>query len=202
VEVDEKFLPGGYRKTDSVHIQLNNKEQLLRQANFNRLNGMFALSQEIINTYNIDNHLNYREYYFRNTLLEERTSTEYTYRCDGQLVEEKQTIIQKKPDTGLGNQSLSVYYYARNDACEDNTSKDLTIYPNPADQYVGVALPVGINSMHVKIINTFGQIVEEVALTTEFPYFRIDTSQLTEGLYIIQVLGEAESSAMRLVIDH
>ena len=201
LEVNEKFFPGGFVPVDSVYIELNSDNNLIRQERYQRQSGAFVLSNEIINSYNTNQQITSKETYFRNPYQEERTIAEYTYRCDGELMEIQRTIIDAKPVTTLGNQSLERYSYMRNDNCIENNVSELTLYPNPADQYVGLEVPPGITGMKVRIITTSGQPVREYSVETEFPYFRLDTSQLSEGFYIIQIQSDSHSSSQRLVVN-
>jgi hypothetical protein len=167
---------------------------------YQRQSGAFVLSNEVINTYNTNKQIITREYFFRNPYQEERSVTAYSYRCDGELMEIQNTIVDAKPVTTLGNQTLERFYYLRNDNCMENNASELSLYPNPADQYVGIELPPGVTNLQVRIINTSGQTVEQYSVNAEFPYFRLDTSMLAEGLYVIQVQGESFSSSRRLVV--
>lgn len=78
---------------------------------------------------------------------------------------------------------------------EDNAfSKELKIYPNPTNNQFSIASSSNINS--VKIINLTGQLVKEI----NHDLYNIDVSDLSNGLYFIELTSNNQKGVKRLVI--
>ena len=67
----------------------------------------------------------------------------------------------------------------------NNNSLEITLSPNPANEYVTVIIPEGEEPAHIKITNQMGIVVLELNSSESEQY--IDTSRLPLGIYIVSV---------------
>ncbi len=92
---------------------------------------------------------------------------------------------------------------------EISSGRGLMINPNPADTYL--VIDIYEEEMNVSELNPEDNYVLRMFDKTgmirytdqikEFPY-RINTSNLSEGLYIIQLIYEGENFSIQVVIEH
>jgi len=68
---------------------------------------------------------------------------------------------------------------------EENSfiQEQLTVYPNPTDNFIYLNLPIGIANIDIEVVNTLGQCVAKHRSTIE----RINTENLPAGTYFIKV---------------
>jgi hypothetical protein len=77
----------------------------------------------------------------------------------------------------------------------DNLLKDqVKLYPNPANSYVNVNLPA---NSELRIINITGQEVAYQKNTSSSE--KLDLSNLSDGVYFVQVIHEADMATIKLV---
>jgi hypothetical protein len=80
---------------------------------------------------------------------------------------------------------------ARNVSTFVNDSQDFgnVIYPNPAADYIAINFPLEevTSGLDIKIYNTYGECVMNVGTNNYLSLQRIDISNLTVGLYLIQI---------------
>ncbi len=79
-------------------------------------------------------------------------------------------------------------------------SNELTIYPNPANNYVSIDFSSFTEKpSYITIIDSKGAIVSEININKENKV-QLNTSALTNGIYFINVVGNSYSNAGRFVI--
>ena len=80
----------------------------------------------------------------------------------------------------------------------NNDGKLVDVFPNPANQYIS------IKTEHSKVFNyaisnQFGQIMMNGKISNQQ---RINISALSEGVYIVKLFNECESSTCKIVVKH
>lgn len=81
------------------------------------------------------------------------------------------------------------------------TASRSNVYPNPADGYVNIATGTDHLSS-VSIIDAMGRTVSEMTNSTNGNEMQINTSALTEGVYILRILSENKVQNTTLLIKH
>jgi choice-of-anchor B domain-containing protein len=77
-----------------------------------------------------------------------------------------------------------------------DTPKNISIYPNPANNYIVVST-IGINDYCLKIIDTNGKTIVETSNSAPHQY--IDISMLSNGIYFIKVDSNEKSFVQKLI---
>ncbi len=90
-----------------------------------------------------------------------------------------------------------------NEACViiigvDNLENNISVYPNPANDFVMVEASQDIRS--IEITNYMGQVVNSVK-AVEMTQYRINTSSLSAGIYFVEVETTAGIEKVRIVIS-
>jgi hypothetical protein len=91
-----------------------------------------------------------------------------------------------------------------NEACVDvsvgvdNVENNISVYPNPANDFVMVESSQDIRS--IEITNYMGQVVNSVK-AVEMTQYRINTSSLSAGVYFVEVETAAGIEKVRIVIS-
>ncbi|MCK4664518.1 MAG: thiol protease/hemagglutinin PrtT [Bacteroidales bacterium] len=67
------------------------------------------------------------------------------------------------------------------------SKKEITIFPNPASNYISFAIPDNNKKLVIKIVNMQGKIMK--TLETEKNIFHIYTKDIDNGFYILQIIG-------------
>jgi len=87
---------------------------------------------------------------------------------------------------------------------ENALDQQITVYPNPAKDYVNVSVSdIDISgSGFIKVHNAIGETLDVIAMTTGKNLYRINTSNLDAGLYLIQIIVDANvASTKKFVIE-
>ncbi|HEY1040588.1 MAG TPA: S8/S53 family peptidase [Bacteroidia bacterium] len=122
-------------------------------------------------------------------------------------------ITCAKHDLFTGPDSNNTYGYGKLDAfgaltCQLPTvglktttlrTNDLLIYPNPADQYVTIAFKNDNKTAVVEILNILGQPVYSTTVSNE--EHTINTSSISQGIYIVKVTSGNQKMTKKLIID-
>jgi hypothetical protein len=91
------------------------------------------------------------------------------------------TVVEEIDDSGLGENEANI-----------------SIYPNPAgDQFSIVGLKIGTR---INLLNTQGQLIYSVNANTN--QVQINTENLANGLYFIQLAGENSEKMHRILVVH
>jgi hypothetical protein len=97
------------------------------------------------------------------------------------------------------NHGLSVMKEASLNAhYEFSGSEDITIFPNPAKEFVVVASKCG-TEMKIQFFNQIG--VNCLEIISDKPVSKIDVSHLVKGIYMVSITCESETVVKKLVID-
>lgn len=98
-----------------------------------------------------------------------------------------------KPDRNFKMQAIRDIIAATSSSVEENTTADLIVYPNPAEDFIEIA---NINPMlkhrvdgssDIRLINVLGETVLTCAVNPNNEILRIDISGLNPGIYIIKI---------------
>ncbi|GAB3988176.1 hypothetical protein GCM10028807_10260 [Spirosoma daeguense] len=116
-------------------------------------------------------------------------------------------VIQYTP-TGLANQQWNVEPVGCASGsrvkAEAESESSLTVYPNPAQDYVAIDIPVyEAATIHLDLITLAGNKVRSETLSLEnSTTYRVDVADLPAGMYLIRVqIGAQLTKAHRLVIN-
>ncbi len=88
----------------------------------------------------------------------------------------------------------------------DTENGTLKLYPNPAENYVNIELPENISeNLEILIFNINGQQVSSLAIENNLgaqnKHVLIDTQNLNEGVYIMQITGKSFNATARLLVN-
>lgn len=87
---------------------------------------------------------------------------------------------------------------------DNNGNQNITVYPVPASQWVTVKLNGSIRGKtEIEVLNQLGQVVKtsEIFVDTMFSEYRIDVSDLQNGMYILAVRNNDNSNTTRFIIN-
>ena len=77
--------------------------------------------------------------------------------------------------------------------------KTLNFYPNPANEYITLEIKIPINKTSLSILNTKGQeLIKQQITTTQF---KIDVSQLPNGVYFVKLMNAKGIEVGKFVKD-
>ncbi|HOY33143.1 MAG TPA: choice-of-anchor Q domain-containing protein [Bacteroidales bacterium] len=89
--------------------------------------------------------------------------------------------------TGNGCTDTSVCVNVLTVGMPENISDgEIRIYPNPANSFITIASSGGIIN-GLKLINTLGQIIENVNVKIDGMYYTVDLSEVTNGIYVVEI---------------
>src|SRR5690606_37136120 len=86
---------------------------------------------------------------------------------------------------------------------EERTVNVLSVYPNPANDFINIALHAEMpNNVMVNIIDAAGRVVmsQNINTTQGISESRISTAQLNAGIYTVQLSGEGFVASSRVVV--
>ena len=80
-------------------------------------------------------------------------------------------------------------------------SNSISIYPNPTKDYFSVRLPVNLESRNIKIeiLDLLGRKIKTLFIDDESN--KINTSDLTNGTYIIRIISEETTISRKLIVE-
>jgi len=84
--------------------------------------------------------------------------------------------------------------------CDTQTAS--SVYPNPADESVGIQIEASETDRVVNVYDQHGKVVYQEVIKAGRRLTLIDTSSLSAGVYMIQVVGRKEVLSRRLVVQH
>jgi hypothetical protein len=73
---------------------------------------------------------------------------------------------------------------------------EFTLYPNPANDWVTLSGWEG--AAHVTITDVSGRVVRQETLRSN----RLETSKLTDGIYVVSLSNGNRTNSMRLIVQH
>ena len=80
---------------------------------------------------------------------------------------------------------------------ENDLNAGIKVYPNPASNFVNVTSEVGL--LNVRIVNYTGQVVYQQNVSDN--NVKISTSELSAGIYILQMETEKGWASQKLVVE-
>lgn len=87
--------------------------------------------------------------------------------------------------TSSANRNFNILVIANNDGINENSLTTIALYPNPTDATVTVTIGDGINATHIRLFNTFGQLISTTDVKGSETV--LDLSQLPSGIYFVQI---------------
>ncbi|MDX1349838.1 MAG: T9SS type A sorting domain-containing protein [Putridiphycobacter sp.] len=97
---------------------------------------------------------------------------------------------------GLGLETKSVAI--KKDEEEGKLLADASIYPNPANNFVAIELPLVSKGAKIQIFGLDGKLVFETQM--QKPIYIWDTSSMPAGTYIINIELNSEKMAKKVVL--
>ena len=80
-------------------------------------------------------------------------------------------------------------------ANEELSNSELTIYPNPAIDYLTIASNSAIG--HIMVFNSLGQIV--LNSNTQTNQFQLNINDLTQGIYYVRIDNEGTTTTRKIL---
>ena len=79
---------------------------------------------------------------------------------------------------------------------------EISIYPNPASDYVSIAVPASLASANssVEITDALGKVVMKETINTDVTTLRI--TKLEEGVYFFRVITNSQTMKVGKVVKH
>ena len=74
-----------------------------------------------------------------------------------------------------------------------------SVYPNPASSSITVSLPAGITDGQIRLVDMNGRVTGTFSLTGAMDQ-KIDVSQLSRGVYMLQLLSNETILTEKLIL--
>ncbi len=124
----------------------------------------------------------------------------------GECSEEWNAVISAWRNVGISSNSLLQCYQAGNNPPpaqrmaidEDETYNNITIYPNPADNYIIVELPNNLLNGNIILYNQLGIVEYECTINSDS--IRIETDNLSNGIHYIKVISDNHAIKVQKII--
>ncbi len=161
--------------------------------------------KEIINYDNLNNLISYynAEYDTLNEIWvpNKIDSLIYSYGSSDEITERITFWYDSQNDTLMYGQKF-IYYYASNLNVNDvNNDVNVSLYPNPAKDYLNVNFTSNSNG-EIEILNNVGQIVYSEKITkSSNSNHKISTSNLESGIYFIRIKNDSTAKTLKVVIE-
>jgi hypothetical protein len=78
---------------------------------------------------------------------------------------------------------------------------ELTIYPNPSQDFVAIQTSIAHGDLNVTVINSLGQIVREEKILQGSTLSIIDTTSLYNGIYFLKISSKTQTVTKKIVLD-
>lgn len=79
---------------------------------------------------------------------------------------------------------------------------DVSVFPNPASDFIMIKTPTGISNYNIEVINLSGKVLRsEIVSSSENSQLRMDISDLQSGIYIVKINADDFNQAKRLVVN-
>jgi hypothetical protein len=178
---------------------------------FNSYNYSFAEFDEHNKLTRLEEFESNSEYYYDENgqyQLEERSvkfETLYTYRCDHVLTELIKTVLEANNQWfwQAGNQERYLLDYYQRPDCFDSQSPErnkVTVFPNPATNYVHIYSPEYLGLTQIRIMDGMGRIVFEDQKELS-NYFSVDVSMILDGMYILNLDNGKINQSRKIAIQ-
>ena len=124
----------------------------------------------------------------------------------GGCSEERNAVISAWKKVGVFSNSLLPCHQSGNNPPpaqrmaidEDETYNNITIYPNPADNYIIVELPNNLLNGNIILYNQLGIVEYECTINSDS--IRIETDNLSNGIHYIKVISDNHAIKVQKVI--
>jgi hypothetical protein len=97
-------------------------------------------------------------------------------------------------DTTVYSATLGVKEY-------DLDSSEITVFPNPAQDYIAVQVELAKQDLTLKMYNSLGQLVKTGVITQGSTFTHIETDTLYNGIYILKVANGTSSKTFKVIIS-
>ncbi|WP_417612005.1 T9SS type A sorting domain-containing protein [Owenweeksia hongkongensis] len=146
-------------------------------------------------------------YYSLENMAEVKTNTDH----DWDIALYAQSSFSNIPVRINDSRGVELYVYPSSDITfwntvgleEERTVNVLSVYPNPASDFINVALQADMpNSVMVNIIDAAGRVVQSQNINTTqgISESRISTAHLSAGIYTVQLSGEGFVASSRVAV--
>jgi hypothetical protein len=114
----------------------------------------------------------------------------------GMIADEPISKIEVQGEQDSGELVGNLYFGATCEALSinDNILSQLSVYPNPTNDIVTVKMPSNIEVVSMKLFDVLGNLVLKNANTS-----RLDVSNLSSGLYLLDITTTAGSVSKKIV---
>lgn len=107
--------------------------------------------------------------------------------------------VQQVNGTCLSAMSAPVVVTLSTGLPEEKTDPDLTIYPNPAKEFLFVAFKTGAAYQEITVTNLQGQTIRNIAVNQQGP-LKIDLKNLPAGVYIISARAASHVRHQKIIL--
>ena len=83
-----------------------------------------------------------------------------------------------------------------------SAAKVFKLFPNPATEYLMLEWHTTnpIKTGNIRLYDQLGKTLKEIPFDTSFEKLRLDISNLPIGIYIIQLIGDKQSSSKKIIV--
>jgi len=82
-----------------------------------------------------------------------------------------------------------------------NKDSNITIFPNPASEFITIQTEFVEKDLNVELINELGQIVRTSKIVQGTTFCIIETDTLYNGIYFIKVSTGTDSKSFKVIIE-
>ena len=129
---------------------------------------------------------------FASAVPNARLTSQYDIAIDPNTTDNTTIVFHHTITDGTTSDSLSFDILVISDevGVSENGLSTITLYPNPTSTDVTVSLGDGIKATHIRLSNTFGQLIS----TTDINHSSavVNMSQLPNGIYFVQIYNSNE----------
>jgi len=76
---------------------------------------------------------------------------------------------------------------------------NLTVYPNPATDYVKLDLEEAIDNANIQLLDLTGRVIKSMDASKQIN-LRMDVSDLNEGIYLLNIISGSKNAAKKIQI--
>jgi hypothetical protein len=82
---------------------------------------------------------------------------------------------------------------------DENITEEISLYPNPANDYITIDIPTTYNKSTLQILNVQGQLVYSQKVTEGVQNIQLDN--LVSGLYMVTIQADGKRYSQKLIIS-
>jgi hypothetical protein len=94
-------------------------------------------------------------------------------------------------DGNLSDWSGSLVVTTKSVGIENWLSSSVTLYPNPAKEYIDIRVDGDVNVTMMEVYDVYGKLINTVGVCDTPVQTRINVSNLANGMYFVRVTTEA-----------